>query len=143
MADLATRQDPHTQSVQPARPFRYNRFMPTPAQLRPASQVTLKTVFTVSFGVLAVTGWRPGRQLALVSTGFALGAIADSWSLYWSAIGHSGATVLDVLGPGYAPKGFRGIHIDNSVLEDDVVEEKAEILKEGEAEARRLAAAQG
>jgi len=48
-------------------------------------------------------------------------------------------TVLDVLGPDYAPKSFRGVHIDNSVLEDDEVEEKAEILKEGEAEARRLA----
>jgi fatty acid desaturase len=50
-------------------------------------------------------------------------------------------TVLDVLGPDYAPKGFRGVHIDNSVLEDDVVEEKAEILKEGEAEARRCESA--
>jgi fatty acid desaturase len=48
-------------------------------------------------------------------------------------------TVLDVLGPDYAPKAFRGVHIDNSVLEDDEVEEKAEILREGEAEARRLA----
>jgi fatty acid desaturase len=50
-------------------------------------------------------------------------------------------TVLDVLGPDYAPKGFRGVHIDNSVLEDDVVEEKAEILREGEAEARRCESA--
>jgi hypothetical protein len=49
-------------------------------------------------------------------------------------------TVLDVLGPGYAAKEFRGVHIDNSVLEDDVVEEKAEIVREGESEARRLAA---
>jgi hypothetical protein len=48
-------------------------------------------------------------------------------------------TVLDVLGPDYAPKAFRGVHIDNSVLEDDEVEEKAEILREGEAEARRMA----
>lgn len=48
-------------------------------------------------------------------------------------------TVLDVLGPDYAPKSFRGVHIDNSVLEDDEVEEKAEILREGETEARRLA----
>jgi fatty acid desaturase len=48
-------------------------------------------------------------------------------------------TVLDVLGPDYAPQSFRGVHIDNSVLEDDEVEEKAEILREGEAEARRLA----
>jgi hypothetical protein len=52
-------------------------------------------------------------------------------------------TVLDVLGPDYAPKGFRGVHIDNSVLEDDVVEEKAEILREGEAEARSAASASG
>src|SRR5207248_5238281 len=29
--------------------------MPTPTQVRPASQVTLKTVFTVCFGVLSVT----------------------------------------------------------------------------------------
>jgi fatty acid desaturase len=48
-------------------------------------------------------------------------------------------TVLDVLGPEYAAKDFRGVHIDNSVLEDDEVEEKAEILREGEREARRLA----
>src|SRR3954469_6206522 len=52
----------------------------------------LLMIFVV--GVLAVTGWRPGRQLALVSTGFALGAVADSWSLYWSATGHDGATAL-------------------------------------------------
>jgi fatty acid desaturase len=45
-------------------------------------------------------------------------------------------TVLDVLGPEYAAREFRGVHIDNSVLEDDVVEEKAEILREGEAAAR-------
>ncbi len=44
-------------------------------------------------------------------------------------------TVLDVLGPDYAPKEFRGVHIDNTVLEDDEVEEKAEILREGEKEA--------
>jgi fatty acid desaturase len=48
-------------------------------------------------------------------------------------------TVLDVLGPEYAAKEFRGVHIDNSVLEDDVVEEKAEIIREGENEAQRLA----
>jgi fatty acid desaturase len=46
-------------------------------------------------------------------------------------------TVVDVLGPDYAAHEFRGVHIDNSVLEDDEVEEKAEILREGEAEARR------
>jgi fatty acid desaturase len=48
-------------------------------------------------------------------------------------------TVLDVLGPEYAAKEFRGVHIDNSVLEDDEVEEKAEIIREGETEAHRLA----
>ena len=37
-------------------------------------------------------------------------------------------TVLDVLGPAYAPRDLREVHIDNTVLEDDVVEEKAEIL---------------
>jgi fatty acid desaturase len=40
-------------------------------------------------------------------------------------------TVVDVLGPEYAAHTFRGVHIDNSVLEDDVVEDKAEILREG------------
>jgi fatty acid desaturase len=42
-------------------------------------------------------------------------------------------TVVDVLGPEYAAQTFRGVHIDNSVLEDDVVEDKAEILREGQA----------
>jgi fatty acid desaturase len=41
-------------------------------------------------------------------------------------------TVVDVLGPEYAAQEFRGIHIDNSVLDDDVVEEKAEIIREGQ-----------
>jgi fatty acid desaturase len=50
-------------------------------------------------------------------------------------------TVLDVLGPDYAPKEFHGVHIDNSVLEDVEVEEKAEILAEGEQEKQRVAAA--
>jgi fatty acid desaturase len=48
-------------------------------------------------------------------------------------------TVLDVLGPQYAPAGFRGVHIDNDVLEYDEMDERAEIAREGEAEARRLA----
>jgi fatty acid desaturase len=47
-------------------------------------------------------------------------------------------TVVDVLGPAYAAREFRGVHIDNSVLEDDVVEEKAEIVREGEDAAQRL-----
>lgn len=49
-------------------------------------------------------------------------------------------TVLDVLGPAYAAHEFHGVHIDNTVLEDDEVEEKEAILREGEAEAQRLAA---
>jgi hypothetical protein len=48
-------------------------------------------------------------------------------------------TVLDVLGPDYAAKEFHGVHIDNSVLEDCEVEEKADILQEGEREKQRLA----
>jgi fatty acid desaturase len=51
-------------------------------------------------------------------------------------------TVVDVLGPEYAPREFHGIHIDNSVLEDDEVEEKAEILREGESQARLSAGAE-
>ncbi|GAC1326295.1 MAG: hypothetical protein NVSMB25_25540 [Thermoleophilaceae bacterium] len=53
-------------------------------------------------GVLALTGWRPGRVLGFVSAGFALSALADGWSLYWSATGHSGSTILDVLWPASA-----------------------------------------
>jgi fatty acid desaturase len=52
-------------------------------------------------------------------------------------------TVLDVLGPEYAPREFRGVHIDDTVLEDDEVEEKAEILREGAAEVERHAREQG
>jgi fatty acid desaturase len=47
-------------------------------------------------------------------------------------------TVLDVLGPNYAPRRFRGVHIDNTVLEDVDVEEKAEILREGADEVQRV-----
>jgi fatty acid desaturase len=47
-------------------------------------------------------------------------------------------TVLDVLGPDYAPREIAEVHIDNSVLENEQVEEKAEILREGEAEKKRL-----
>ena len=47
-------------------------------------------------------------------------------------------TVLDVLGPQYAPREFHGVHIDNTVLEDCVVEDKEKILAEGEQEAKRL-----
>jgi fatty acid desaturase len=44
-------------------------------------------------------------------------------------------TVVDVLGPEYAPREPHGTYIDNSVLEDDVVEEKAEIIREGNVSA--------
>jgi fatty acid desaturase len=47
-------------------------------------------------------------------------------------------TVLDIVGPEWAAKEFRGVHIDNTVLEDCEVEEKAEIVREGEEEARRV-----
>src|SRR5207253_5664376 len=33
-------------------------------------------------GVLAITGWRPGRVLGAVAVGLALGAVADVISLY-------------------------------------------------------------
>ncbi len=51
-------------------------------------------------------------------------------------------TVLDVLGSEYAPHEFHGVHIDNTVLEDCVVEEKEQIIAEGEQEAQRVAAKQ-
>ncbi len=40
-------------------------------------------------------------------------------------------TVLDVLGPRYAERKLQEVHIDNTVLDDVDVEEKAEILQEG------------
>jgi fatty acid desaturase len=46
-------------------------------------------------------------------------------------------TVLDVLGPDCAPAGPGEVHIDNSVLDDDDVDEKGEILREGELEVVR------
>jgi hypothetical protein len=48
---------------------------------------------------------------------------------------------VDVLGPEYAAKEFRGVHIDNTVLDDCEVEEKETIIAEGAAEAERVAAA--
>jgi fatty acid desaturase len=48
-------------------------------------------------------------------------------------------TVLDVLGPDYAAREFHGVHIDNTVLEDCEVEEKEQILAEGEREVQRVA----
>jgi fatty acid desaturase len=50
-------------------------------------------------------------------------------------------TVLDVLGPAYAPRDPRDVYIDNTVLDDCKVEEKEAIVQEGEAEVRRLAEA--
>lgn len=47
-------------------------------------------------------------------------------------------TVIDVLGKEYAAKEFHGVHIDNSVLDDCEVEEKAQIVAEGEQEKQRL-----
>jgi fatty acid desaturase len=46
-------------------------------------------------------------------------------------------TVLDVLGPGYAPRDLTEVHIENTVLDGEEVEEKEEILREGEAEVER------
>jgi hypothetical protein len=42
-------------------------------------------------------------------------------------------TVIDVLGPQYAAREFHGVHIDNTVLDDCVVEEKEQIIQEGSA----------
>jgi fatty acid desaturase len=49
-------------------------------------------------------------------------------------------TVVDVLGPAYAPQGFRGVYIDNSVLEGQIVSEreKEEIMDDGAREAERV-----
>jgi fatty acid desaturase len=49
-------------------------------------------------------------------------------------------TVLDVLGPQFAAKEFRGVHIDDTVLEDEEVEDKDAILREGREESQRVAA---
>ena len=49
--------------------------------------------------------------------------------------------MLDVLGPEYAAKEFHGVHIDNTVLDDCVVEEKEQIVAEGLKEQQRLAEA--
>jgi len=47
-----------------------------------------------------------------------------------------GPTVLEVVGPDYRPQ-IRDVHIDNSVLEDEQVEDREAILKEGEEEKRK------
>jgi fatty acid desaturase len=48
-------------------------------------------------------------------------------------------TVLDVVGPDYAPGDRRDVYIDNTVLDDGVVEDKEAIVREGEVEKQRLA----
>jgi two-component system, cell cycle response regulator len=64
----------------------------------------LGDLLLISFvvGVLAITGWRPGRVLGTVAVGLALSALADSLSLYLSATGHSGPSVFDSLWPASA-----------------------------------------
>ncbi|MFO0927014.1 MAG: fatty acid desaturase [Gemmataceae bacterium] len=52
-------------------------------------------------------------------------------------------TVVDVLGPDYAAQEFRGVYIDNTVLDDCEVEEKEQIVAEGETEKERIARANG
>ena len=49
-------------------------------------------------------------------------------------------TVVDVLGPDYAPQEFRGVYIDNAVLEGRNVtaQDKSDILDEGAREAERV-----
>jgi fatty acid desaturase len=49
-------------------------------------------------------------------------------------------TVVDVLGPNYAPSEFRDVYIDNSVLEGQIVtdQEKEEIIIDGAREAERI-----
>jgi fatty acid desaturase len=49
-------------------------------------------------------------------------------------------TVVDVLGPEYAPREFHDVYIDNSVLEGQVVgdREREEIIEEGAREAERV-----
>jgi fatty acid desaturase len=49
-------------------------------------------------------------------------------------------TVVDVLGPEYAPREFRDVYIDNAVLEGQLVteREKNEILDDGAREAERV-----
>jgi hypothetical protein len=49
-------------------------------------------------------------------------------------------TVVDVLGPEYAPQEFRDVYIDNSVLENQLVTdlEREEIMNDGAREAERV-----
>ena len=45
-------------------------------------------------GVLAVTGWRPGRALGVLSVGLAMSALADGFFLYQAATGVVGDSTL-------------------------------------------------
>ncbi len=61
----------------------------------------LLAVFVV--GVLALTSWRPGRMLGFLAAGLAVGAVADSLSLWWSATGQSSdRAAFDALWPASA-----------------------------------------
>jgi fatty acid desaturase len=46
-------------------------------------------------------------------------------------------TVVDVLGPAFAPRQLAEVYIDNEVLEQERVEDKADILRQGEDEIRK------
>ena len=49
-------------------------------------------------------------------------------------------TVVEVLGDNYASKNFRGVHIDNTVLDDNEVEDKEGIINTGEREKQKAEA---
>jgi hypothetical protein len=51
--------------------------------------------------------------------------------------------VVDVLGPAFAPRNPADAYIDNSVLDGVRVDEKADILREGEEEIERARAWSG
>jgi two-component system cell cycle response regulator len=40
---------------------------------------------------MAMTGWRPGRVLGLMTVAFAIVAVTDAFSLWWAATGHTAA----------------------------------------------------
>jgi diguanylate cyclase (GGDEF)-like protein len=58
---------------------------------------TLVVAFVI--GVIALTGWRPGRMWVLLAVGFALSAVADSWYLYEIAVDGVPPGILDSLWP--------------------------------------------
>jgi hypothetical protein len=47
---------------------------------------------------------------------------------------------VDVLGDNYASKSFRGVHIDNTVLDDNEVDDKEGIINTGEREKQKAEA---